>query len=103
MYRYSADLSSTLKPQEASAALSATQPIFPSQTIRLPLDKCQSVDQLDILVPDGGPLLPPQQGKYRRRKTLVLDLDETLVHSSIVPPARFDFSFRVPIVYIILP
>jgi len=30
-------------------------------------------------------LLPPQIGKYKGRKTLVLDLDETLVHSSFQP------------------
>ena len=28
------------------------------------------------------PLLPPQKEQYKGKKTLVLDLDETLVHSS---------------------
>eukprot|EP00439_Symbiodinium_sp_Y106_P063871 s2715_g9.t4 len=31
------------------------------------------------------PLLPPQDPTFRGRKTLVLDLDETLVHSSFTP------------------
>ena len=30
-------------------------------------------------------LLSPQTGKYKGRKPLVLDLDETLVHSSFQP------------------
>ncbi|CAE7313546.1 PSR1 [Symbiodinium natans] len=31
------------------------------------------------------PLLPPQEPNFRGKKTLVLDLDETLVHSSFTP------------------
>jgi Dullard-like phosphatase family protein len=30
--------------------------------------------------------LPPQTGEFKGRKTLVLDLDETLVHSTFTPP-----------------
>lgn len=33
----------------------------------------------------GDPLLPPQTERDRGKKTLVLDLDETLVHSSFKP------------------
>jgi RNA polymerase II subunit A small phosphatase-like protein len=35
---------------------------------------------------DDLPLLAPQKSDVRGRKTLVLDLDETLVHSSFKPP-----------------
>lgn len=34
---------------------------------------------------DGKPLLPPKREKDRDKKTLVLDIDETLVHSSFKP------------------
>lgn len=30
-------------------------------------------------------MLPPQEGVNKGRKTLILDLDETLVHSSFQP------------------
>jgi len=40
-------------------------------------------------------LLPPQSEKSRGKKCLVLDLDETLVHSSFQP---IECSFQVPIV-----
>ena len=47
------------------------------------------------------PLLPPRAPEDAGKKTLVLDLDETLVHSSFAPPAppalRADFVVPVPI------
>jgi Dullard-like phosphatase family protein len=36
------------------------------------------------------PLLAPQKSDVRGRKTLVLDLDETLVHSSFKPPTGLE-------------
>ncbi|KAI4370731.1 hypothetical protein MLD38_019047 [Melastoma candidum] len=42
------------------------------------------------------PALLPQETS-RKRVTLVLDLDETLVHSSTKPCADADFSFQIPI------
>lgn len=41
------------------------------------------------------PYIPPQQGKNAGRKTLVLDLDETLVHSFHRPIANANFKFSV--------
>jgi TFIIF-interacting CTD phosphatase-like protein len=46
-----------------------------------------------IVVPKDQALLPAQREKGR--KTLVLDLDETLVHSSFQPTARYDIIFSV--------
>jgi RNA polymerase II subunit A small phosphatase-like protein len=42
-------------------------------------------------------LLPPQTPANRGKKCLVLDLDETLVHSSFHPTACFDFQIKVEI------
>ncbi|MCO5596455.1 hypothetical protein L7F22_050518 [Adiantum nelumboides] len=42
-----------------------------------------------------GPLLPPLAAEHQGRKTLVLDLDETLVHSSFKPVTDFDFAIQV--------
>lgn len=42
-------------------------------------------------------LLPPQKGNIIGRKTLVLDLDETLVHSSFKPVPNADFIIPVEI------
>jgi len=41
------------------------------------------------------PLLPEQLPRHAGRKTLVLDLDETLVHSSFIPIPSFDISLEV--------
>jgi TFIIF-interacting CTD phosphatase-like protein len=43
---------------------------------------------------EGEGLLPPLPRKHRNKKTLILDLDETLVHSSFQP---------VPNPHIVLP
>ncbi|THH33256.1 hypothetical protein EUX98_g888 [Antrodiella citrinella] len=45
------------------------------------------------------PLLPPIEPKYAGRKCLVLDLDETLVHSSLKPVPSPDFIVPVEIEY----
>ncbi|CAM6103109.1 unnamed protein product [Calypogeia fissa] len=41
--------------------------------------------------------LPPQSQEHEGRKTLVLDLDETLVHSSFKPVPHYDFSIMVEV------
>ena len=43
------------------------------------------------------PLLRPQKDEVKGKKTLVLDLDETLVHSSFKPPAKVDIILPVDI------
>ena len=43
------------------------------------------------------PLLKPQKPGVKGRKTLVLDLDETLVHSSFKPPKNPDIVLPVDI------
>mmetsp|Transcript_4948 Transcript_4948/g.9293 ORF Transcript_4948/g.9293 Transcript_4948/m.9293 type:complete len:286 (+) Transcript_4948:1533-2390(+) len=41
--------------------------------------------------------LPPQAPEFTGKNTLVLDLDETLVHSSFIPTATYDFIIPVNI------
>eukprot|EP00906_Rhabdomonas_costata_P037916 RCo053506 len=43
------------------------------------------------------PLLPPKEENMRTRNTLVLDLDETLVHSSFKPLPLTDFMVKIVI------
>ncbi|KAK2634527.1 hypothetical protein Ddye_029319 [Dipteronia dyeriana] len=43
----------------------------------------------------GSDLLPPNETSIRKRITLVLDLDETLVHSTTEPCDNADFTFQV--------
>jgi len=40
-------------------------------------------------------ILPPQEGKNKGKKTLILDLDETLVHSSFQPVDNVDIVLPV--------
>ncbi|KAJ3309566.1 hypothetical protein HDV04_005949 [Boothiomyces sp. JEL0838] len=42
-------------------------------------------------------ILPPQEDKHKGKKLLVLDLDETLVHSSFKPVASPDFTLQLDI------
>lgn len=42
-------------------------------------------------------LLPPQVGDKKGKKCLILDLDETLVHSSFVPTEHYDIALNVDI------
>lgn len=46
---------------------------------------------------NAGPYLKPQTGRYKGLPTLVLDLDETLVHSSFVEVANYHFVIPVNI------
>eukprot|EP00746_Dinoflagellata_sp_MGD_P122575 gnl/MRDRNA2_/MRDRNA2_57427_c0_seq1.p1 gnl/MRDRNA2_/MRDRNA2_57427_c0~~gnl/MRDRNA2_/MRDRNA2_57427_c0_seq1.p1 ORF type:complete len:287 (+),score=43.77 gnl/MRDRNA2_/MRDRNA2_57427_c0_seq1:126-986(+) len=52
-----------------------------------PINSSNTVVQGPVTVPDAPepPQLGPQVGRYIGQKTLVLDLDETLVHSSFRP------------------
>lgn len=45
----------------------------------------------------SAPFLGPQKEKDKGKKTLVLDLDETLVHSSFKPVAQADIIMPVEI------
>lgn len=49
----------------------------------------------DYNPPTAAVLIPPKSEEKQGKKTLVLDLDETLVHSTFDPSDRFDFVVKV--------
>lgn len=57
----------------------------------------RSSASLSIPVVEGPGLLGPKSRKNLNKKTLVLDLDETLVHSSFKPPEQPDIVLPVDI------
>jgi RNA polymerase II subunit A small phosphatase-like protein len=59
---------------------------------------CSSSSSTSSLpVVEGAGLLGPKSRKNANKKTLVLDLDETLVHSSFKPPEQPDIVLPVEI------
>ncbi|KAJ3250801.1 hypothetical protein HK103_003170 [Boothiomyces macroporosus] len=56
-----------------------------------------AVPQSQIASSEPPPLLPPMDGQDLGKKILVLDLDETLVHSSFKPVPKADFIVSVEI------
>lgn len=72
----------------------------------IPPAQIQRIEYLNLLksssnvsqpVEEGFGLLGPIRPKNRNKKTLVLDLDETLVHSSFKPPEQSDIVLPVDI------
>ncbi|KAK9104151.1 hypothetical protein Scep_020995 [Stephania cephalantha] len=55
----------------------------------------KSLPELSSVVPTFRPVLLPKQTRSCPPTTLVLDLDETLVHSSLLPIDDADFTFTV--------
>mmetsp|Transcript_19192 Transcript_19192/g.33065 ORF Transcript_19192/g.33065 Transcript_19192/m.33065 type:complete len:450 (-) Transcript_19192:702-2051(-) len=60
-----------------------------------PLLFIRSLPPLESVVPKHRALLLPCKTRNCKRQTLVLDLDETLVHSCLEPTADADFKFPV--------
>jgi Dullard-like phosphatase family protein len=68
-------------------------------------DNPTATEEEEIIIDDGpliapwrtNELLPPQVGVNKGKKTLILDLDETLVHSSFVPTEHCDITLTVDI------
>lgn len=54
---------------------------------------CCCIRKKKVMHSDEITLLPPEKNSLK--KTLVLDLDETLVHSSMVPTAVFDIKLEI--------
>ncbi|GAA0145355.1 protein phosphatase [Lithospermum erythrorhizon] len=55
----------------------------------------KNLPDLSAVIPSFRPVLLPRQTRSRPSTTLVLDLDETLVHSMLEPCQNADFTFQV--------
>ncbi|OAE26704.1 hypothetical protein AXG93_3310s1030 [Marchantia polymorpha subsp. ruderalis] len=56
---------------------------------------CLGEDESGLRMPKVLPRLPPMRAEHEGKMTLVLDLDETLVHSSLDPSPAYDYSIEV--------
>ena len=64
-------------------------PLSPHASSLTPTNIC------NILNEKEEPLLPPKEKEFENKKTLILDLDETLVHSSFTPFEKNDIILEV--------
>ncbi|KAJ0422282.1 NIF-domain-containing protein [Aspergillus carlsbadensis] len=91
---------STTTPQPIAAEEDSKQPLRDEEAVRIPPPPPLGTGkQPETSVPDRQQqwLLPPALPHLRSRKCLVLDLDETLVHSSFKVLERADFTIPVEI------
>ena len=63
------------------------------------LMRTSPVRSIDLANTKAPKHLPPQFGKYKGRKTLVLDLDETLVHSTFQDEGHTDIDLPVALLH----
>jgi RNA polymerase II subunit A small phosphatase-like protein len=82
----------------SAGEIPATNPM----SIDQPLSSTNNAAMPEEIAPLTAPwhtneLLPPQVGVNQGKKTLILDLDETLVHSSFVPTEHCDITLTVDI------
>lgn len=87
-----------------NVAPEALQPIAAEQVEEEEEEECIDFDPfvfirnlppLEVCIPKYRNTLLPKQTRQSKRKTLVLDLDETLVHSSLDAVVQPDFTFLV--------
>ena len=64
-------------------------PLSPHISSLTPTNICNKLNEKE------EPLLPPKEKEFENKKTLVLDLDETLVHSSFTPFEKNDIILEV--------
>ena len=81
-YQKAPDIITQAKPN------SFVQPINPHQTAFTPTNRSNKLNSEKLL-------LPPKSQDFHNKKTLILDLDETLVHSSFTPFEKNDIVLNV--------
>ena len=81
-YQKAPDIITQAKPN------SFVQPINPHQSAFTPTNRSNRLNSEKLL-------LPPKSREFGHQKTLILDLDETLVHSSFTPFEKNDIVLNV--------
>jgi Dullard-like phosphatase family protein len=81
-YQKAPDIITQVKPN------SFVQPINPHQSAFTPTNRSNKLNSEKLL-------LPPKSKEFSNKKTLILDLDETLVHSSFTPFEKNDVVLNV--------
>lgn len=71
--------------------------VDPGQTVPHMPKKQQARQEVPAATGEEAPLLPPKSSRDYDKKTLVIDLDETLVHSSFKPIDNPDMVLSVEI------
>ena len=82
-------------PFESINHNSNIQPYCKLITQAKPNTRASPIRSIDLTLLTPPKHLPPQYGKYKGRKTLVLDLDETLVHSTFQEEGHSDIQLPV--------
>ena len=84
-YQKASDLMTQAKPTYLNNFF---RPINPHQSAYTPTNRSKNLEQKNLL-------LPQKPSEFSDKKTLILDLDETLVHSSFVPFENNDIILNV--------
>ena len=84
-YQNAPDIMTQAKPSYLN---NFVQPINPHQSAFTPTNRSKNMDQHKLL-------LPKKTQEFANKKTLILDLDETLVHSSFVPFEENDIILNI--------
>jgi predicted secreted acid phosphatase len=84
-YQKAPDIMTQAKPAYLN---NFVRPINPHQSAFTPTNRSKNLEQKNLL-------LPQKTSEFSDKKTLILDLDETLVHSSFVPFENNDIILNV--------
>jgi len=84
-YQKAPDIMTQAKPEYLN---NFVQPFNPHKSAFTPTNHSKNLGQKKLLLPDKSP-------EFSNKKTLILDLDETLVHSSFVPFEKNDIILNV--------
>ena len=84
-YQKAPDIMTQAKPEYLN---NFVQPFNPHKSAFTPTNHSKNLGQKKLLLPDKSP-------EFANKKTLILDLDETLVHSSFVPFEKNDITLNV--------
>ena len=84
-YQKAPDIMTQAKPAYLNNFI---RPVNPHQSALTPTNRSKNLEQKTLL-------LPKKSSEFSNKKTLILDLDETLVHSSFIPFEKNDIILNV--------